>query len=683
MSRFLSRMSMLLALLMIVSLLAACGGGGGDDDDDATATSAGAGATATTGSAAASPTSDVQPTPASPPTVASQASPIAATPTVEATATQIASGPVEVDALWFSSDGTSVQGGTSHVQVQVRENTSGELRVGFFESEVGGSGPQWRSAGWMAVITASLLLSENPADYEFSFDVAGRIDGPSAGALMTVAVLAALHGDTVNPAVTMTGTINPDGTIGPVGGIPHKLEGAAAAGKTTVLVPGGQRYDYDYALGQSVDLVQAGQALGITVKVVPDIYTAYRELTGVELPHPTGAGQAAMPSGAFDKYRAGAAGWISTYQAESASFYSLPADVQEYRIDLLGLADFYAGRADQYLGEGQVSAAFEAAFQAASWARIAREQAELDNVYYTQGLEALIAQYESGATAELRLGAVSQRLEAETARSASDSIAIMDAFSNLSVAQGLIFQANAAVNNLSEDYTEEDVVDAVYAANYFYINADLYLDLAEDTLSIGTGFGSAAPPDLDVLMQMSETLRRGAEANIAYFESIIIEPWAADNGVHPDLARYVFQEYDSSYLTAVAAVAGAESLAGTMLKPEAQAAVNLGSSLTAYSQSASLIAKYYSLGAQVDEFGGIVGYDRQSSLADMLDLADQRAREWLSVVADEDPVSALYYYENARLLRTGDANEQLSALNYYWQSAILSETLAAFSTPAE
>ena len=43
MSRFLSRMSMLLALLMIVSLLAACGGGGDDDDDDATATSAGPG----------------------------------------------------------------------------------------------------------------------------------------------------------------------------------------------------------------------------------------------------------------------------------------------------------------------------------------------------------------------------------------------------------------------------------------------------------------------------------------------------------------------------------------------------------------------------------------------------------------------------------------------------------------
>ena len=49
--------------------------------------------------------------------------------------------------------------------------------------------------------------------------------------------------------------------------------------------------------------------------------------------------------------------------------------------------------------------------------------------------------------------------------------------------------------------------------------------------------------------------------------------------------------------------------------------------------------------------GYIVGYDRQTSLADMLDLADQRAKTWLNAVAVEDPVQALYYYDNARLYR--------------------------------
>ena len=32
------------------------------------------------------------------------------------------------------------------------------------------------------------------------------------------------------PSITMTGTINPDGTVGPVGGIPEKIAGLAEQG---------------------------------------------------------------------------------------------------------------------------------------------------------------------------------------------------------------------------------------------------------------------------------------------------------------------------------------------------------------------------------------------------------------------------------------------------------------------
>ncbi|HUG90478.1 MAG TPA: S16 family serine protease, partial [Planctomycetaceae bacterium] len=160
------------------------------------------------------------------PTAAPTSSPVAPTLPPADTPTPEPTGPIEVDALWFAFDGQQGAGGTSRVQVNIEDNDVGDLRVGFFESEVGGTGAQWRTAGWMSVITASLLLGINPSQYEFSFDVAGRIDGPSAGALMTAAVLAGLLGDQIDPAVTMTGTINPDGTIGPVGGIPHKIVGA-------------------------------------------------------------------------------------------------------------------------------------------------------------------------------------------------------------------------------------------------------------------------------------------------------------------------------------------------------------------------------------------------------------------------------------------------------------------------
>lgn len=666
-------LSLMIVLVMLSGMIAACG----DDDDDPTATTEPSPTEAASGEPSPTPanqdsesptatleTPDPTPTP-EPPTP---------TPTPEANE------PVEIDALWFGFDGDAAIGGTSRVRVSVTENEVDEIRVGFFESEVGGTGGQWRTSGWMSVITAALLLGINPSDFEFSFDVAGRIDGPSAGGLMTAAVLASLLGDTIDPTVSMTGTINPDGTIGPVGGIPHKIVGAAEAGKTTVLVPSGQRFDYDFAAQQSVDLVSVGEQNGVEVILVPDIYTAYQLLTGSSLPVAEGASQASMPPGAFDKLRAGATDWFARYQQERANFYALPAEVQTYRIDIIEFADGLAAEADQLLGEGQVSRSYQLFFEAAALVRVGTQAAELDNLYLTVGIDPMISRLESTASSETRMSALLQRLEAETPRTASDTIALIDAAAALSLAEGLIFQANGALNNLENtEYTEDDILTAIYTAAFNYALADLYIDVGEDNMSIGTGFGSSPSPSLEVLQAMAETFRRGAEANIAYFDALVIEPWAQENGFSTELAKIIFQENDDIYLTAVAAVEGAGLLINNMSDPEAQAIMQLGAAMVGYNYSAVNIAQYYSLDARVDELGTVVAYGRQTALADMLDLADQRARSWLSAVADEEPVTPIYYYDNARLQRQGDAADQLSALSSYWYSAVLSEVLLIFA----
>ncbi|MFW6074993.1 MAG: S16 family serine protease [Chloroflexota bacterium] len=668
-SRWYSVLSLLLVLTLVIT---ACGGG--EDDEPTPVPTA-----EPTELASEEEPVDTNDEPTE--TTTEEADPTPTTPEPSPTPTEEPQRSAQIDALWFSFDGQNAAGGTSTVDVDVQPAESGEIRVGFFESEVGGTGPQWRTSGWMAVITASLLLGTSPSDYEFSFDVAGRIDGPSAGALMTSAVLASMLGDEIDPTVTMTGTINPDGSIGPVGGIPHKIVGAAEAGKTTVLVPAGQRFDYDFALQQSVDLVDVGQDNGVEVILVPDIYTAYEHLTGSQLPAAVSAGTASMPSTAFDRLRAGATDWFARYQQERARFNELPAEVQDFRIDIIWLAEDLVAEADQLLQEGQVSRSYQLFFEAAMLVKVGTQAAELDNLYLTGGVDPMISRLESTASSETRLSALIQRLEAESPRTASDTIAMIDAASSLSIAEGLLFQANGAIEDLQfTEYTEDDILTAIYVAAFNFALADLYLDIAEDTLSFGIGFGSAEAPPLDVLESMAQTFRRGAESNIAYFDSLIIEPWAQENGVSTDIAKLVFEENDDIYLTAVAAINGADLLIESMDDDEARAIMQLGAALVGYNYSAVIIAEYYSLDARVDEFGGVVDYGRQTALAEMLDLADHRAQEWLSSVADEEPVLSLYYYEIARLQRQGDATEQLSALSGYWLSATLSEVLAIFTS---
>lgn len=67
------------------------------------------------------------------------------------------------------------------------------------------------------------------------------VDGPSAGAAIAIAIMAAIRGDSLSRSVFITGTILQDGSIGKVGGIVEKAEAAAKSGGSIFLVPKGQR----------------------------------------------------------------------------------------------------------------------------------------------------------------------------------------------------------------------------------------------------------------------------------------------------------------------------------------------------------------------------------------------------------------------------------------------------------
>jgi len=85
--------------------------------------------------------------------------------------------------------------------------------------------------------------SINPATYDYFFVIrtsAPIIGGPSAGAIMTSAVISLLEGWDMNENTVMTGMINPDGSIGPIGGIPKKIDAANSVGATRFLIPKGQ-----------------------------------------------------------------------------------------------------------------------------------------------------------------------------------------------------------------------------------------------------------------------------------------------------------------------------------------------------------------------------------------------------------------------------------------------------------
>ena len=148
------------------------------------------------------------------------------------------------------------------------------------------AGPQWLAASASAAAVATLLSGKDPAHVNLSYTITGQIDGPSGGAMLTVASLAAIRGLKLAEKTTMTGTISPDGSVGRVGEIPAKLRGAAKAGYTTVLLPVTNLTASGEA--STSDMVEFGRTLGLDVQGVEDVAAAYKVFTG-ETIYPTAA----------------------------------------------------------------------------------------------------------------------------------------------------------------------------------------------------------------------------------------------------------------------------------------------------------------------------------------------------------------------------------------------------------
>jgi hypothetical protein len=78
------------------------------------------------------------------------------------------------------------------------------------------------------------------SDVIYSINAPGQVpsvDGPSAGALMTLLVISAIENKSLRADVTLTGTIDQDGNVGAIGGVVEKAQAAKDSGKSLLLLP--------------------------------------------------------------------------------------------------------------------------------------------------------------------------------------------------------------------------------------------------------------------------------------------------------------------------------------------------------------------------------------------------------------------------------------------------------------
>ena len=139
----------------------------------------------------------------------------------------------------------------------------------------------------LAQSTACKMTSVKCSEKDFLYSITSKspiIGGPSAGAAISALTFAELEGLEVDESVSITGTINSGGLIGPVAGIKEKIEAAANHKIKKVLIPQPTHIQKDN--NKTIELIEHGQSLGVEVKEVATFDEVIYELTGVSFAEP-------------------------------------------------------------------------------------------------------------------------------------------------------------------------------------------------------------------------------------------------------------------------------------------------------------------------------------------------------------------------------------------------------------
>ena len=593
---------------------------------------------------------------------------------------------VIVRAAGYYKSGGVCGGATNPVYIQSTPNPRGEIQIGFFESSAEAIGQMSKASGWLAALVSTELLEEDLSKHQLSFSRTDRVDGPSAGGLMTSGLIALFRGDEFpTDDVSMTGTINPDGTIGPVGGIAHKIKGASETGVKRFAIPLGQRHDTDLCSGEVLDMVEVGRALGVEVAEVGDIREAYAFLTGQTLPRPPAS---PLPETLSDELREAFRGiyqvWLQRYQTAQRAVSGVQhTDFPKELKSIWRHGELFLESSEQEMRGGHEPAAFNRLWMAVLNAEfVARGVGAMQAVRTGgfPGLHAVVGNELAAVRGQLEAGI--GQLRGITISSVADAGAVATIGSQLATALAYFDQAStelALSKELSLKKGKLDPKEIVTLAFEALSHATLAQVIMDAAVLHKNWIGRDGPPVIKAaapVVSAWSLYSSAALSNLRYVDVLYTELEA--DARQQDLASMTtwIKRKDLTYLAAVGGLQRGYDFYDLFDDDYVAIVAKLGALMGTLANSSLLIAQHYSIRVETDKLGRVVGFYSEPALKRMMALAEETAvraaGEADAATSGDSSPMLVVALDAARRNRDAaiSAQDTLTALGMFWATTL-------------
>jgi hypothetical protein len=582
------------------------------------------------------------------------------------------------------------EGGSSPVWLTTSPRDDGRVRVGVYEQYAGGIGSQWRAGVWIASFVASSLLNKDLTDFKFSAESDGMVDGASASALMTAGFLATMMGDEILEDATMTGTINPDGTVGPVGGIPHKFLGSIELGKKRLGFPIGLTMDTDMNTYNMVDLKELAKEHGAEAVEIGDVFEAYTLMTGKTLPTPVPveASEMEIDDAVMKQLEKHYDLWRTEIGEIWTQLLQLDRDgkLAPGIIEMATLANQEAEHAESLLSQGVSNAAYLRIISAWGYA--------ITSILTHQLIEMVQSGDVSGAqTALIEIDGLATYTEdamrevgALQPTTMGDHLLMVSSFQRAIAGWAYHdfgrtqLEASRTYLNQYYNYQPADLASIYVADDIARTVAPSILAIARAMAASKMGLEALTIEGVESLNYMcslpnarklAASYASAAAANLSYFESLFVTDISNALNVSWNSARdYMFRQAPDYLVAAMSfALPQINGLPQTLREEWGEKSLpwslgTLAGSTLSYFKTSSLISKWYSLDVTNDYVTGRpTSVGREKAFISMVAAAERKAREHAraaKVATGSIPIQARLHSQNA--------------LEMFWESTVFSQT---------
>jgi uncharacterized protein len=458
------------------------------------------------------------------------------------------------------------------------------------------------------------------------------------------------------------------------------MEGAKQAGKKVVLIPSFSRLAYDSFTDKYIDLVEHGASLGLEVHQINDIWQAYEYFTGKKLPRFESAPIPEVTLAKSELLRKLTANWVNL-QAKAQGIYESWSDdyKSEYTDELMESSKEQMKRCLSLTMEGEFAAAYWDAVMGTLDAWSAHEvgrgiyAANTSDDTWEAARRLLYDQ--AWVTSEVDKTSAAMRFFRPTNM---DQVAIYmgacEAFYD-----GLCYRSLAdKMRELRFENDEDLTSEAVLTAGEQLVVAWLDMMLARDQLELADSYTGKPIPAEAQVMDIANFYQHCAIAALAVVDEIEVKKVGAQYGLTQESARKELMLRDPNYAAAQLAANEVLPKLNTYFGEGPQYAyARLAATSALHSWTAMLIAKYYSLGIEVDEFYNVTGVRNEKVLTDWLDDSrDQASRAIHSLVqSDLDPTTCVQMCSIARINEGRGDLSRLEALEYYFSTNVNAQIL--------